>query len=49
MHVRISEVGKKILTDRKLSSKVADAIIGGKEQLRNGIPVNVMNGGKVIG
>lgn len=50
MNVRISEVGRKILNDRKLSSQIASAIMNGKGNFEKGEPVNVMNvGGSKIG
>lgn len=49
MHVRISKVGRKILNDRKLSSKVAYAIINGREQLITGNAIKVIDEGMVIG
>jgi uncharacterized Zn finger protein len=46
MHVRISNKGWHLLNDRSLAAKVADAIMNGKEKLRQGQEISV-DGNKV--
>lgn len=41
MHVRITNVGRRILNDKDLANKVIDAIIDNKERLTHGEKVHV--------
>ena len=43
INVKISEIGRKILNDRNLSSQIADAIIKHKGNFDSGNPINVVN------
>lgn len=49
-HVRISDLGQKVLDDKTLAAKIADAIIEKRHQLENGETVQVpdSNGGIFI-
>lgn len=50
MNVRISDTGRKILNNRKLSSQIARAIMEGRVNLEKGNPINVKNDdGKKMG
>lgn len=40
-HVRISEIGRKVMNDRYLSKKLVDAIIEGKAELERGEPITI--------